>query len=124
MKRVVRHTLAIVALAVAGTSVSHAASDEMLDKCIEHFVSSQFAGFDGKITINKEADAGYHKPLMLRSNRIELIAVHRATGAKLATGTCRSGRDGLVVSIKAHAPTPSKIAKSDKPTEVVLGDAG
>jgi hypothetical protein len=102
MKRVVRHTLAIVALAVAGTSVSHAASDE----------------------INKEADAGYHKPLMLRSNRIELIAVHRATGAKLATGTCRSGRDGLVVSIKAHAPTPSKIAKSDKPTEVVLGDAG
>jgi hypothetical protein len=123
MKSFLRHTLAVVALTAIGASAANAASDELLDKCIAGFVSSELADYDGKITIKKESDASYGKPLILRAQHIELMAVHRTTGAKLATAKCKNGREGVVLSIKTHGALPTKVVKAIK-TETVVGDAG
>ena len=123
MKHVARNIGIAAALALAAVGTASAKDDVLMDKCIAHFVSKQFPAFGGKITVHKSTDSGSYVPLIARREHVEISAVDPASGATLATATCKSGKDGLMVSIKSTLDGETKVVKTIKP-EAVLSDAG
>ena len=128
MKRFTRLGIVAATFALASAGAAHADTESLMNECIDKFVATQFAGFNGKVTVKKNLEPAYPAPLVLRRHRITVSAVDAASGAPLATATCKPGKDGLLVTIKSKTP-PAKVARTDtpdvaKPDATLAADAG
>ena len=96
-------TAASLMLAGTAQAASNKMLDQMMDTCIQQFVASNFAGYQGKLTVQK-SDQSYRGPSLIAgtgSYEITVAAVGRPGSTQLATATCQMARDGSVVSIKS-----------------------
>jgi hypothetical protein len=101
--------IAIAATAsLISVSAAQAASskvlDQMMDTCIQQFVTTNLADFKGKVTVQKSDKQFHYGPLLVAgsgSYRITVAAVRRPGDTQLATATCSMARDGSVISIKS-----------------------
>jgi hypothetical protein len=103
-------TIAIVTAASlvfggAAQAATNKMLDQMMDNCIQQFVASNLAGYEGKITVEK-SDGSYHGPSLMAgsgSYEIKVAAIGRPGSSQLATATCQMARDGRVVSLKSSS---------------------
>jgi hypothetical protein len=96
-------TAAASAAALLGTGAAQAGPEQALNSCIEQFIATNMAGYDGKMTVRK--DPSEFQPLMLSApSRYEFsVTAHdKVDGTKLMTATCIAKRDGTVVSLKTE----------------------
>ena len=114
-----RNTAIVAAASLMFASASQAASnkmlDQMMDTCIQQFVASNLAGYQGKLTVQK-SDQRYRGPSLMAgtgSYEITVAAVGRPGSTQLATATCQMSRDGSVVSIKSSTTAALKKAHVD-----------
>jgi hypothetical protein len=94
----------------AAQAASNKMLDKMMDTCIQQFVASNFADYQGKLTIQK-SDSVYHGPSLIAgsdTHEFTVTAVGRPGSAQLATATCQMARDGSVVSIKSSTTAALK----------------
>ncbi len=107
MNRKLNIAMITASLALAGTAqaASNKVLDQMMDTCIQQFVASNFADYQGKVTVQKSASSSIvsHRPSLVAGRghySITVAAVGRPSGTQYATATCQMARDGSVVSIK------------------------
>jgi uncharacterized protein (UPF0371 family) len=108
-------TVASLVFAGAAQAASTKMLDHMMDNCIQQFVASNFAGYQGKITVQK-SDSVYDGPSLVAgsgTHAITVTAVGRPGSTQLATATCQMARDGSVVSIKSSTAAALKQTHAD-----------
>jgi len=114
-----RNTAIVAAASLMFAGASQAASnkmlDQMMDTCIKQFVASNFADYQGKLTVQK-SDQSYRGPALMAgsgSYEISVAAVGRPGSTQLATATCQMARDGSVVSIKSSTTAALKKTQAE-----------
>jgi len=109
--------VASVALVNVAQAAPTKALDQMLDTCMQHFVASNLANYQGKVTLEKTENSfgNYVSPLMLGRSHysVTVSAVGRPGGVPLASATCRIGRDGSVISMKTMPLAAMKKLRSE-----------
>jgi hypothetical protein len=96
-------TAASLAFASGAQAASSKMLDKMMDTCIKQFVASNFADYQGKLTVQK-LDNDTYGPALIAGNgsyQISVAAVGRPGSTQIATATCQMARDGSVIAIKS-----------------------
>ena len=108
--------VAMCVLFSLGSLLASAESTEnqMMDACIEKFVATNLANYQGKVVVHKYA-FGVHQPLVLSSNKqFQLSAVHTSTGEDLGSVVCSVARNGEITITKPKAAAALKLARLPK----------
>jgi hypothetical protein len=112
MNRITQYTLSTVtstavaafALVSPVQAAPDKALDQMMDSCIQHFVTNHLADYQGKVTVAKSdktfGTRGASSYLASTPHYVTVTAIVQPGDVPLAAATCRIGRDGSVISMK------------------------
>lgn len=115
MNRSAKAALAVAAIALTA-SVAHANDEQILDNCIQHFIASNLSGYQGKISVHKEAPA-LALPFSATGVMHVVVSAAGKQGTDFGSAVCHVDRDGNVVSLTPVSPT---IRVSKAPAKPVL----
>ena len=106
---------------------AHADDEKTLDACIEQFVATTFAGFQGKVSVHKEISHASLSPAASNHFVITVSATDPAHGTELASVVCHVNQAGKVVSLQPmHATSKMTFAThvdTDKSAVAANADA-
>jgi hypothetical protein len=104
---------AFISLSLCAVPLAHADDEQMLDACIQQFIATNFAGFQGKMNVRKEISRT--GPPLSASNHfvITVSASDPSHGTELASAVCRVTPGGKVVALNpTHVSSKTTIASS------------
>src|SRR5262249_46875638 len=124
---IMNRLVAIASIGVFATlavGVAHAGDEQMLNACIQQFIAANLSGYQGKISVHKDAP-GLAPWSAIGGRTHVVVSATSVRGARLGSAVCDVDRDGNVVSLTpaSGAVKLSQVAPVAPVVPAALADA-